>query len=358
MSRFPVDELADHLGPLSKLCVESWVETERPDSIVLCDFHSCFRYFETRGVDLEFVRHLGPPVIAMDIWDGFETNTQMDLVGGDFTLRAGRVEQFTGRLVPVPMGKPSAAGGYCSLSGAGELPRVIRHRVRQDLGIAEGDRTVLFCTAGWQHDMKHPARRRLADALPGLLANYLSRAVPGAYFIHVGPTPLNLARHWERYRWIPPVSPDEFAQVLGSVDLFLSANISATTVGRAVAGDVPVLVVQNSCRAETIDEAEAVTGKRLSPWLREWVESVLPLYPFVVWPLGYAEFLKPLLCDNPFCRALNVVELLDEQRYVETLRQLLFDAEARRAAIERQMEYSAEVRKIPTAAEVIDRHLN
>jgi hypothetical protein len=79
------------------------------------------------------------------------------------------------------------------------------------------------------------------EAVPRLLSEHLRRADPAATLVHVGPAALQLAPD-ARYVWIPPLSPDNFDRLLGSVDLLLSANISATTNGRAIAAGVSVLV--------------------------------------------------------------------------------------------------------------------
>jgi Family of unknown function (DUF6365) len=357
-SSFPLEELTEHLGPLSQLCVESYVEAEAPQSIVLCDFHSCTRYFELRGVDPTFVTRQNVPVIAMDIWNCHETGLQMDLVGGESVPRADRIEQFRGRIVPVPIGRPNTPGAYCGLSSPVLLARSVCRHIRQNLGLTDANRAVLFCTAGWQHGLQDSDFHRLATAVPQLLWTYLAQVDPRVRLVHIGPVPLPLEAAGDRYLWMPAVTPNNFDRLLGSVDLFLSANISATTVGRAITSGVPVVVVENSCRAETVADAEAVLGGALSPALRAWFESAAPLYPFSLWPLGYWQFLRPLLRDNPYCSAIDVLELMDEAGFVETCRQLLFNAQAREAAVARQARYVAQVRQLPTAAQLIDTYLN
>jgi Family of unknown function (DUF6365) len=175
--------------------------------------------------------------------------------------------------------------------------------------------------------------------------------------VHVGPEPLKLRDADSRYIWMPSLSPENFDRLLGSVDLFLSANISATTIGRAIAAGVPVLVVQNSCRADTVEGAEEWIGRAVSEHLKAWLHRSVPLYPFSLWPLGYWQFLKPLLQDNPYREALEVVELTDEAQCIEQCRLLLFDAAARDRTLGRHAAYASKARSLPTAAEVIYSYL-
>ena len=124
---------------------------------------------------------------------------------------------------------------------------------------------MLMCTAGWQHNIINPDGRRLMELVPQLLYSYLTQVDSSVKLIHVGPAALQLAAADGRYLWMPSLSPDNFDRLLGSVDLFLSANISATTIGRAIASGVPVLVVENSCTATTTAEVRVALGKRLAP---------------------------------------------------------------------------------------------
>ena len=95
--------------------MEDLIESEAPDSILLCDFHSCSRFFELAGVDQRFVTRYQIPVIAIDIWNCLETGLRMDHVGGDWVPRAEWFEGVAGRLVPVPIGRLSTSAAYCGL---------------------------------------------------------------------------------------------------------------------------------------------------------------------------------------------------------------------------------------------------
>jgi hypothetical protein len=352
---FDVVELGDHLGPLSQLVVDDAIETCAPDAILLCDFHSCNRYFELLGIDPRFVLRHRRPVIGMDIWNCHETDSEMDHLGDVSVRRADWVEELTGRLVPAPIGRLSAAAAYCSLPYPAPIPRSVRRHVRANLSLRDEDRAVLFCTAGWQHDIKNPDGRRLLTALPELLWSHLAKLDPSVRLVHVGPQSIGIDD--SRYVWLPSLSPENFDRLLGSVDLFLSANISATTVSRAVTAGLPVLVVQNSLTAHKADEAEASHGRSLSPTVRAWLERTLPIYPFRLWPLGYWRFLEPVFRDNPYYAALDVVELIDEPGFLAAGRRLLFDRNGRDAAIRCQANYVATARKLPTATRLIETYL-
>jgi hypothetical protein len=137
------------------------------------------------------------------------------------------------------------------------------------------------------------------------------------------------------------------------MDLFLSMNISATTIAKAMVFNVPTLVIQNSVSAGTREEAEAAMPCPPSPALLKWLDRSLPLFPFVLWPIGYYRYLKPILQDNPYVAVLDVAELLHEDRIHALLSSLLFNQAARDEQAHRQAHYLSHVRSLPTGAQLV-----
>jgi CheY-like chemotaxis protein len=196
--------------------------------------------------------------------------------------------------------------------------------------------------------------RRLAASLPALVGHYLSRLGDSVHLVHVGPRSFELAGQLNgRYHWLPSLTPGEFDAVLARADLFLSANITGTTVAKALTRAIPVMVLHNSVSASTVAEAETQAGAELSPALREWLEQAVPLSPFTLWPLGYTRFLEPILQGNPYTAALERVEILQEEQVEASLASLLFDAVAREDQIHRQDSYVREVGALPRGADLV-----
>jgi hypothetical protein len=367
---FQVQEVPEHLEPLLGMVLEECLADGDFDAIVLCDYATTDYTLRRGGLNARCVLDYGLPVIALDTWEYAATGSTIDMLGNRQWPLGTWMSEIEYRLIPVPFGRPFSPGAYCSLPAPIPFAANEREMVRQELGLSHEQHAVLFCTAGWQHAMCDTSfdnalmsgsdGRRLAQAVPQLLWSYVNQAAPEARLIHVGPVPLSLDGAPMRYQWMPSLSPENFDRLLGSVDLLLTANISATTIGRAMMIGLPVLAVENSFRVQDIVEAEqklGECGKALTPRLRQWVEDTAPLYPFRLWPLGYWEFLDPLMSGNPYCEALDIVELLDEAEFVHRCRRLLLDPQARQDARSRQAAYVAQARRLPSAAQVIDRYL-
>jgi hypothetical protein len=350
----------DHLGPLIKLLVESQIAEEKPSSIILADYFTATVLFLGLGVDPRFLLRSGIPLIAIDTWNHDESGFVIDGYGDRTKEIADWTDDLPFRLLPSPIVRPDPRPGVCSIMPEPvRVARRVRNHVRSNIGLTPSDRAVMFCTAQWQYAANNDGEAtRVAENVPELLAYYLSRLGNAVHLVHVGPAAYPLSGLLgDRYHWLPALSPDQFDLVLGSMDLILSANISATTNAKAIASAVPVLVVENACAAETVDDAAAWLGRPPSQFVADWIGRTLPLYPFRLWPLGFHDFLQPILHDNSYCAATEIVELLDEDRVVAVCDGLLNSSAVREDLLQRQGEYVRETARLPAPREIINSFL-
>jgi hypothetical protein len=362
---FRCNVLPDHMGPLMGVYLENMVNQTKPTTVILADYFGNANFLSRVGVNPDCMLPSGAVTFAVDAWDcertGYEVDTtcgatvQIGPGGEDGSRWHRQFESISHKLKPVPMvGTSGSTGCFCTLGAAATPAKRERLLARQRLGFCERDKLLLFCTNAWQHPRPGSAFERQAEALPRLLAQHVSCLGESAHLVHVGPQPFDLRKQLNhRYHWLPPLAPSDFDAMLAGVDLMVSANISATTIAKAMVYEVPVAVLQNSVSASSRDEAEAAAPKGPSPWLCAWLEDAVPLVAFSLWPIGFYRFLAPLLRDNPYVAALQILEILDEQRTQETLAALLFDPGRREEQMHRQALYLGLVRSLPTGAQAI-----
>lgn len=321
----------------------SLVRDERLDSITLLDAAAVFQGFDRLHLDASVFARLGVPVVALDIWNLDESGLAWDHAGGRIDID-GRATAIP-RIVPVPFARPTAARGYNALPVARPIDR---RAARDELGLGDA-RVIFWPTALWQAPRLQATAsgRRLAEAVPTLLVHYVAALGPDVRVVHVGPEPMRAgAALGDRYRWIPQLPAERFHALLAASDVMLGANLAATTLPSAIAYEVPAVVAVNSYAEASSEAIEAVRG-RLGARARAWVEANPALYRFRVWPAGLHATLGAVIAGNPFTEAIEIVELLDEERMVSTLRMLLFDDAAATRARERQRAYRAEVARLP-----------
>lgn len=333
------DEFA---GSLERV-LASTVREQDVASVVLVDAASVFQGFDVLRLDASVFARIDAPVLALDIWNLDEGGLVWDYAAGPITMDP-RVASIR-RLVPVPFARPTARRAYNALPAPIALDR---RAIRAELGLDEHTPVVFWPTARWQSPAYQltPAGRALATSVPELLASYVAALGPDVHVIHVGPERMRAAAGIDaRYHWIPQVPAARFHALLAASDVMLGANLAATTLPSAIAYDVPAVVVINSHRTGVA--ISTATGARA----RAYLEGSPQLFPFRVCPAGLHAALEPVIAQNPFADALEIVELLDEERVVATLRSLLFDPAAAGSARARRHAYRAQVEKLPSGAE-------
>ncbi len=347
----------DHRKGLTNI-VRKVVADVRPDSVVLLDATLVYWLLKAQGTDATFVRDVGVPVVGLDVWNTRQAGLTWDVCGTTWEHSRFSLD-VQHRLVPVPFARPVGPPGlYNALPAPIHLDPADREEVRADLGVGPKDRLLLLTSARWQHPsaQAHDMGRRLAANLPLLAAQLVSRVGSDLCVVHVGPEPYPAMERNRRYTWISQRTPARFATLLGASDLLLSFNFSATTIVSAIAAGLPVLLGVNSYQG-VADDVAAQLPSPPSAAVRAWLEQAAPIAAYRVWPLGLHRFLAPVATANPYLSAVDVLEVLEEQPFVATMRSLLFDDATRATKRTQQAAYVAEVQRLPSAADLVARYL-
>lgn len=350
--RFDYITINDRTLPLLGLLLQAQVKKIKPDSIILSDYFTTALSLERGRINPDIFRELECLTVAIDTWDIGQTGTKMDFVGN----RAREFKDWTYLLdcliTPVPIAQPGNSGNYYScLPKPIFVPKKVRRHIKRDLGIGEDQSIILFCSAEWQHTIfKTDEANQLRDRLPHLVAYYFKKLGSRVLLVHVGPRPFNLGLG-DQYKWIPPLSPEQFDLLLSAADILLSANVSSTTISKALVSGIPIATLVNSFFAEDIQVR--MSTKVMNPELLKWLHEPKSLHPFFLWPIGYYSFLTPIFKNNPYTESTIMLEISDEEIVMNTLNDLLVNPLYRQQVLEKQSAYVRLVQNLPSAAEAL-----
>jgi Family of unknown function (DUF6365) len=365
-AHYRCEVLPEHMGPLVSVALDNLKTELNPTTVVFADYFANANFFYRMGAAPDRLFAGNVATFAIDPWhleySGYEVDTTLGRtseVGPENEEERSwyrrHFESVVHKLKPVPMIRPAASKlCFCTLPESGRFPTAVRGEWRSRLGLSGTDRAVLFCTNGWQHPHSESPLKRMGDGLPRLLAEHILRLGKSAHLVHVGPQPYPLDEQLQgRYHWLPSLAPAEFDALVSSVDLMVSANVSAATIAKAMTLGIPVVVLLNSFSGITSCEVAQLLPERPSAWMNRWIDEVVPLGRFALWPIGFHRFLAPLLKDNPYVRALQVVEILDERFLHKVLAALLYSRTEREEQLHRQAGYLAQIRMLPSGAQAI-----
>jgi hypothetical protein len=190
--------------------------------------------------------------------------------------------------------------------------------------------TVFLSNSAWEYRnrTRSLAVAELIDALPRLIHSHLAALGRPLRVVHVGPRQWRfpLADHIN-YRHFSKLPYQMFHEKLAAANLFVTANVLSVTLAQAVLAGVPALVLENH---QTFGPSE----------LPDWAGATAPLlhsaYPFRVAPLGWHDFLEPLLAGNPYADCFATAGILDRQGVLAALTGLLDDETSRSQLEEHQ----------------------
>jgi len=352
---FTHDVIPESMCELLPTFVDGLVEEIRPHAIVLCDIATTERAFRLVDADPLAILKYGCPVVGVDTWDGATAGSRVDLFFEGGLHAEAWVEELSARIHPVPFLRPTSRHACQFLPKRVEARSHVRRHVRREMGIGAGEKLVLFCTAAWQHAAYDSEDgQRIAQQVPVLLASLIAATEREIHVAHVGPASFDLQRILgDRYHWLPPQAPSILDLMMAASDLVLSTNISAATVAKAVVSEIPVMFVANSVRASNDVEVEQQLGIELVPEVETWLRHALPIYPFTLWPLGFHEYLEPILRENPYMDVVRRVELCDGSAIRKAFEDLLFVRASSDRLRERQHAFVSQVQDLPTAAQVL-----
>ncbi len=310
----------DPVLPMLDRALPGVIRDRACDSVVLLDLLSTLLVLEKHRIEPAFLDELGVTTHALDIWDLARSDLLFDMCDAQMTLRESARTLVPRRLVPVPFARPDAAGAYCA------LPEITtaddRTATRAELGLATGDRLVMFTTAQFQSRGLTAFQTRAVAEIPARILDACLAADPRVHVAHVGPRAL--AQDSARYHHLPQMVPARFEQVMRASDLLLTPNQAATGISLALALDVPAL---------------AVIGESTQ-------------YKFRVFPLGLHAFMAPALDHNAYTDA---VPAIDVAALAGALHAEIFDDATRTERQRTRRAYVDAIRRLPTGRAVMDR---
>jgi hypothetical protein len=348
-------------GPGNREATMSLLRDMRPLAVVVADHH--LLALERGNVSAQQLMDLGCPVIAMDslclgpgastltmalarqpgtapIHRWFPPETAIPALPADITLM---------RAVPVAgLGRPADS---FNLYGEGLRPARTKAEVFSSLGISSMRSLVVAAQSGWATSayglLGRVSRNADTDTYRSLkdrwAAEMFSRTGRPVTVLELSSSTRKATVH-DNVEFLPcPYLPmDDFADILGAADLYVTDNVTSGAMAKAATLGTPVLALVNQHNERSGDPFSA-------GWLAE-MEAKFPGFGvrFLVNPFGWAEELAPLLYRNDYMAALPKAEIYNLDACVAAVQELLGQRDGPATlALNRQ------VAGLPTAAALI-----
>jgi hypothetical protein len=367
--RHPTFWLMPGLGELNKLLARDIATSFDVEMIFVADLLTYQLHKSQFGIEEEFLESLSLPIVYFDLYGLSDRGYIVDTLGREpFVLNPKSLRPWT-VVRPVPFANmnlgvqsPQDVFLYGFLPKQVNLARKQKMHVRDVLGCSVGEKLLLITTAPWQHRMMSlPWAQGPLDSLMLALQAFAKHIM----ILHVGPTPINhqVLGSRVKYKWIPPSEPEQFDVLLAACDLYLSMNAIASSLAKAIVYNVPSLLLVNSLAVEQLTTSSKDVRENISQ--HELVtDDATRVHKcstgvsrqsgrFMIWPLGWFEFLSNVFRDNPYSRTFETAEVYDRGHLLSSLERNLFDSKREKGTGDRRYAYLNEVRKLPDPETVL-----
>jgi hypothetical protein len=363
----------------------------RPALIIVPDYLSLWYMGPHLGLDANFWRALGVPIVSFDSHGWSHLGYGMDIGGIEFDPTglgregvnlAGQDLAMILKLCPFhdPFRIPEdemAMAMYRPSPVASRTGETIRRRI----GCGPDDK-LIFLVGLMDH--RGPLSKRTfdlfadrfpsfgglskavssigttADIVPRLLGHYFTRLnkdVP----IHVvsvshmssRPDP-GFESQGIHYTQLPMLSEAEYDACIQTADLVVTLNEISGTLIKAVLLGVPAVALINSHGTELDGSPELSFPFTASSWVRDLRREAGSFHPWRYFPVGLFHYYTPLLMDNPLCQTYLRQEIFDEDGCLRAFRQALLDSRFIRGLRERQLAYASQVGRLARSDEILD----
>lgn len=349
-------------GKINRMLLHDIQHVHRPVLVVLADslnFDLCEQHYGLRRTDLSV---FDCPVGTFDDFSWGRPGAWLDTYGFRATIESElTLDGLSFRLRPCPLNHPcppDPAPGthpYSLLGDVAPVPTTARAAVRHGLGLRPDRPAVLVTGATWQQmHTAYPQVGGFVNACHRLLERLLTRLLPHADVLAVGPQLVFHDRTPRGFHPLGPLSPARFGELIQAVDLHLSSNIVSVSTHRLALGGVPSVVLMSSLHKR---EGRQWWGTTPPPQLTAFAARILDeldeVYPYRMFPVGWYHFLDSLLVDNPFRDLVPQVELFDEDHALATIRPLLEPGPEQEKLIHARERYLAHLRALPEIPTIV-----
>lgn len=352
---FEVFYLKDQNGPMLKLCVDSLISKYKFDAIILSDGFTFGYYCNYVKIDPHFLFSYNIPIINIDIWNWQKTGLTIDGIDKNFTTINNYIIK-TLSMLPVPFLSPFAGCGIYFKN----VPPIInvddsqRDYIRESLNISKKF-IILLCTAKWQHPLpENKVRYQAYEIVCNLLNRFLSH-INECTIIHIGPDRISQLQLHKNYCYIEPCQPELYQKIVACSDLLLSLNITATTVTHALFNNIPILTLysSNGNYSKDLNNVSKSNNKLVDEISTEDLLSKLN-FKYFMWPIGYFQFLSPVLENNDYFRVVNAVDIKNREQVLEFLIRISTDSSFKEDILSKQKVYTSNVFLLPSPSDALE----
>ena len=298
--------------------------------VILADFLN-YSFCEVHyGLTLDDLNIFSGKIGTFDDFDWDLCNRSMDTYG----FKAKNNERintniFEFKLLPVPIVNPDREikndkriNLYKLFDETKEYNELIKNEKKELLNLSNSKKTILVTSATWQEKYKdYPEVIKYVELSNNIFNKVLNKLAKYFNVIYVGLKENNNSE--ENITYLNQLPPDEFENYILASDLFISRNITSTTMLRIIMNNIPVLFLRNSIYFKNGTDKFSKFKFKINTEIRSEIDKLEYCYPYLMFPVGWYNFLKPVFNGNLFTKTYFTEELFNIEGIIEKVIEIL-----------------------------------
>jgi hypothetical protein len=356
---FRYTTLMPRLGKVNRIIMKDLEERYHPSPVILADFlnyNFCENHYGLTYDDLSiFSGRLG----TFDDFDWVLTGQKMDTYGfkaqkfGEIDIR-----KYGFGLCPCPIVNPGRKQAntyyYPLISKSLPYDRKKTEIWKRKLGLPVEKPLILFTSATWQEIYKqYPEVIAFVEAANEVFAFCLEELSRQYQVIYIGPEGYFTSRKSKSVTHLQQLAPEVFEEYLLATDVFLSRNITSTALARLALSGIPAVNLKNSVFFK--DKSLDLQALPFTPldWVAGKLAELELCYPYRMFPVGWYNFLSPVIKGNPYLKTIKQAEQFDVNGILNTVHDLVENETALQHLAEQRSRYLQMLEELPSVGEII-----
>ncbi|QNU66075.1 hypothetical protein EHE19_014460 [Ruminiclostridium herbifermentans] len=351
--------LIPNIGSINRILFQDYENRCHPEYVILSDFlnyNFCEKDYGLSVKDLEiFSGRIG----TFDNFDWTIKLRKMDTYGFAASI-ASKVDinKYGFKLVPCPITNVNEQNEddkfyYSLIDEYLEYDEEKKIKMREELNLPQKKPIILVTSATWQDTYKsYPQIIKCVEIFNNVYARLIDKMSEKVTIVHVGKnSSIKFKNENKNIIYLDNLSPKLFDKYCIACDVFLSRNITSTTLAKVACSGIPAMVLTNSLHIK--NGVVLSSNSEITNEMKKELEKIDDLYPYRMFPVGWYSFLEPIHKNNPYFELVIEEEVFDFDKVLKSIDKMTNDAGYRAEIKEKAMQYRLTLENLKKPEEIL-----
>lgn len=321
-------------GKINRILMKDLEMTFTPDVVVLSDFlnyNYCYKYY---GINNEDLSVFSGKIATFDNFAWELSRKAMDSYGfNSKVLSETNINLFKYKICPSPIVNPNAPmekNHYIfSIGNKGiNVNEQLKQKYRSELNLPYNKKIILVTVALWQQvASKYTDAANFVNECEDIFCKFLEDISKDNIVLCIGESSRKINN--TNIISLKSMNTEEFDKYVVASDLYLGRNITSTSMIRIALSGIPCAIMMNS----------KYDGKNK--------------YGYYMFPVGWYDFLKPVIKENPYSEVITFLEQYDNEENIKRVNDILYNGEIKETIMGKVEKLKLDLKKLKSPSEII-----